>query len=100
MTIRQLLRQWFRFLWMGLLAVGILAASWRAGTWLTYYGRMAVLTFLAISVIGVFGFGFVCPRCGKSLVLKAATIFEGRQCSCPKCGVSVDEPAKSHGNPT
>jgi hypothetical protein len=95
MTIRQLLRRWFRFLWMSLLAVGVLAGSWRAGTWLTYYTRMAVLSFLVVSVMGVFGFGFVCPRCGKSLVLKAAAIFDGRPCACSKCGVSLDEPAKS-----
>jgi hypothetical protein len=94
MTIRQLLRRWFGFLSVGLLTVGILAGSWRAGTWLTYYGRMAVLTFLVVSVMGVFGFGFVCPRCGKSLVLKAATIFDGRPCVCSRCGVSVDESVK------
>jgi hypothetical protein len=94
MAIRHSLRRWFGFLSMGLLAVGILAGSWRAGTWLTYYTRMAVRTFLVVSVMGVFGFGFVCPRCGKSLVLRAAAIFDGRPCVCSRCGVSVDELAK------
>jgi hypothetical protein len=92
MTIRQSLGRWFRFLWLGLLVVGMVAESWRASTWLGVYGRMAVLTFLAISVIGVFGFGFVCPRCRKSLILKAAKIVDGRPCVCPQCGISVDEP--------
>jgi predicted RNA-binding Zn-ribbon protein involved in translation (DUF1610 family) len=100
MTIRQMLRRWFRFLWLGLMAVGILAGSWRPHTWLNYYLRMAVLTFLAISVIGVFAFGFVCPRCRSSLVMKSSTIFGGHPCVCPKCGVSLDEPEKTHDNLT
>jgi hypothetical protein len=36
------------------MAVGILAEGWRPHTWLNYYSRIAVLSFLAISVIGVF----------------------------------------------
>jgi hypothetical protein len=100
MTIRLSLRWWFRFLWLGLLAVGILAGSWRSHTWLNYYIRMAILTFLTISVLGVFLFGFVCPRCHSSLVMKSAAIMGKRPCVCPKCCVSLDEPAKSHGNLT
>jgi hypothetical protein len=92
------MRGWFRFLWMGLMVVGILAGSWRASTWLNYYFRMATLTFLIISVIGIFAFGFVCPRCRKSLVTKSAMIFGGRPCVCPKCGVSMDEPRDSPNN--
>jgi hypothetical protein len=98
MTIRQTLRGWYVFLWIGLMAVGVLAASWRATTWSNYYFRMAILAFLFISVIGVFGFGFVCPRCRASLAMKAPTILSGRPCGCPKCGVSLDEPAKSPGD--
>lgn len=92
MTIRQELREWYRFLWIGLMVVGVAAGSWRASTWLTYHFRMGVLTFLLISVIGVFAFGFVCPRCRTSLVMKSAQIFSGRPCACPRCGVSMDEP--------
>jgi len=99
-TIRQSLRGWYLFLWAGLMAVGILAGSWRPHTLLIYYLRMAILTFLAISVIGVFAFGYVCPRCRANLVFKSLSIMNGRPCVCPKCGVSVDEPAKSHGNLT
>jgi hypothetical protein len=91
MTIGHALRWWFRFLWLGLMAVGILAGSWRSHT---YYLRMAILTFLAISVLGLFAFGFACPRCRSSLVMKSAAIFGGRPCVCSKCGVSLDEPAK------
>jgi hypothetical protein len=40
---------------------------WQPHSWLTYYVRMTILTLLASSVIGVFGFGFVCPKCGVSL---------------------------------
>jgi hypothetical protein len=100
MTIRQALRRWFSFLWLGLMVVGILAGTWRPHTWLIYYLRMAVLTFLVISVIGVFAFGFVCPRCRSSLLMKSSTIFGGRPCACPKCGVSLDEPEKGHDRPT
>jgi hypothetical protein len=94
MTIRRELRAWYRFLFIGLMAIGILAGSWRASTWFTYYFRMATLGFLLISVVGVFGFGFVCPRCRRSLVMKSPMILSGHPCACPKCGVSMDEPAK------
>jgi hypothetical protein len=99
MTIRQSLRNWFRFLSIGLLAVGILAGSWRVSSWLHYYFRMAVLGFLLISVIGVFGFGFVCPRCRRSLAMNAPKILDGGAFKCPKCGVNVDEPQASPTNP-
>jgi hypothetical protein len=59
-TVRLVLRWWFRFLWVGLMAVGVLAESWRPHTWFTYNLRIAVLSFLAIGVIGVFSFGFAC----------------------------------------
>jgi hypothetical protein len=98
MTIRHELGGWYRFLLFGLMALGILAGSWRASTWSNYYFRMAILGFLLISVIGVFGFGFVCPRCRSSLAIRAPTILSGRPCNCPKCGVSMDEPAKSSDN--
>jgi hypothetical protein len=93
MTIRHALHQWFRFLWVGLMVDGILAGSWRPHTWLAYYVRMTLLSLLAFSVIGVFAFGFVCPRCRRSLLLNSSTILGGRPCACPKCGVSLDEPA-------
>jgi hypothetical protein len=75
------------------MGVGILAGGWRPDTWFNYYARMAILTFLAVTVIGVFAFGFVCPRCRRSLLMKLATIYGGRPCACPKCGVSLDESA-------
>jgi hypothetical protein len=95
MTIRKTLGRWFRFLGLGLIVVGILAGSWRPTTWLNYYLRMAILGFLAVSVIGIFAFGFACPRCRRSLLMQAPAILDGRPCACPKCGVSVDEPANS-----
>jgi hypothetical protein len=91
MTIRQALRGWFRFLWLGLMAVGILAASWHPHTWLNYYVRMTTLALLASSVMGIFACGFRCPRCRSGLLLKAASIIDGRPCVCAKCGVSLDE---------
>jgi hypothetical protein len=94
MTIRQALRGWYRFLGVGLIAVGILANGWRA-TWYNHILRVVVLSFLLVSVLGVFAFGFRCPRCRASLVAKAATIFRGRSFACPNCGVSMDEPATS-----
>jgi hypothetical protein len=97
MTIRQSLRGWYRFLWLSLIGVGILAGSWRAATWTNYYIRMATLGFLLLGIIGVFSFGFVCPRCRNSLVIKSVTIFNGGPCSCPKCGVGLDEPVKPLG---
>jgi hypothetical protein len=95
MTIRQSLRNWFRFLWVGLLVVGILAGSWRVHSWLNYYLRLAVLSFLLITVLGLFGFGFACPRCSKGLALKVPKILGGEPFQCPKCGVSIDEPQRS-----
>ena len=91
MTIRQAMRGWFQFLVIGIVIVGILASSWRIHTWVAYYFRMAALSFLVITVVGVFAFGFVCPRCRKSLLGNAPAIFGGRPSKCPKCGVSVDE---------
>jgi hypothetical protein len=81
-----------------LLAVGVVAGSWRVSTWLSYYLRMAALTFLAISVVGVFVYGFVCPRCRASLLFKSVTVFDGRPVACPKCGVSMDDPRDSPAN--
>lgn len=95
MTIRHALHKWFRFLWMGLMVIGILAGCWQPHSWLTYYFRMTILTVLASSVIGVFGFGFVCPRCRRSLLMESSKIFGGRPCVCPKCGVSLDEPTRA-----
>jgi hypothetical protein len=91
MTIRKTLLAWYRFLWLGILAVGVLAGSWQA-TWDNHLFREAVLGFLLASVLGVFAFGFRCPRCRGSLATRAGKILSGRPCECPKCGVSVDEP--------
>jgi hypothetical protein len=77
MTIRHELRGWCRFLWIGLIAVGILAGSWRPTTWFNYYLRVFVLGFLFISVIGLFGYGFVCPRCRGSLAIKTGRYLVG-----------------------
>lgn len=90
-TIRQSMRGWYQFLGIGLLLIGILASSWRIHTWTGYYARMAVLAFLLITVVGVFAFGFVCPRCHRSLLLQSLAIFDGRPCKCPRCGVSIDD---------
>jgi hypothetical protein len=90
-TIRHSMRGWFQFLGIGILAVGVLASSWRIHTWLGYYVRMAVLAFLIVAVVGVFAFGFVCPRCRKSLFLKSLPILDGHPSNCPKCGVSLDD---------
>jgi hypothetical protein len=98
-TIRNALIGWFRFLWVGILAVGIVAGSWQA-TWNNHRLREPVLGFLLISVIGVFAFGFRCPRCHSSLAARAPRILGGRPCECPKCGVSVDEPRGEAGGPT
>jgi hypothetical protein len=98
MTIRKTLLGWFRFLWVGILAVGVLAGSWQA-TWYNHLFREAVLGFLLISVIGVFAYGFRCPRCGASLAIRATAILSGRACECPKCGCSVDEPRDDAADP-
>ena len=90
MTVRRTLHWWVRFLWLGLMAVGILAEAWRPHTWFNYYARIAILSFLAIGVIGVFAFGFVCPRCRRSLVMYTTPVFGGRPCACPKCGLSFN----------
>jgi hypothetical protein len=97
MTIRKKLLGWFRFLWVGILAVGVLAGSWQA-TWYNHLFREAVLAFLLISVVGVFGFGFRCPRCRGSFATRATAILSGRPCDCPKCGVSIDEPRDTVGD--
>jgi hypothetical protein len=94
LSTRKTLVGWFRFLWVGILSVGVLAGSWQA-TWDNHLFREAVLGFLLLSVIGVFGFGFRCPRCRGSLATRAPSILSGRPCVCPKCGVSVDEPRDS-----
>jgi hypothetical protein len=90
-TIRQSMRGWHRFLGIGILIVGILASSWRIHTWFGYYLRMSVLAFLIITVVGVFAFGFVCPRCRRSLLFNSFAIFDGRPSKCPRCGVSMDD---------
>jgi predicted Zn finger-like uncharacterized protein len=94
MTIRQALRGWYRFLWMGLLGIGVLARSWQP-TWVNHVFRLVVLTFLVVSVVGVVGFGFRCPRCRASFAKNASDILMvRREFSCPKCRISIDEPIK------
>jgi hypothetical protein len=94
MTIRRRLLGWFRFLWVGILAVGVLAGSWQP-TWDNHIFREAILGFLLISIIGVFGFGFRCPRCRGSFVTRTTAIWSGRPCECRKCGISIDEPRET-----
>ena len=90
MTTRDTLRWWFRFLWLGLITVGVLAESWRPHSWFAYYLRISVLTILGVSVIGAFALGFNCPRCRRTLLMNAGTISSGRPFACPKCGASLD----------
>jgi hypothetical protein len=98
MTIRHALQLWFRFLWMGVLAVGVLAASWQA-TWDNHWIRAALLGFCLVCVIGVFAFGFRCPRCRTSLIHKASVILtKGGPLACPRCGVSMDDPREGPVN--
>jgi hypothetical protein len=98
MTIGRALRLWYRFLWVGLMAVGVLGASWQA-TWYNHIFRVAVLGFLLACVFGVFAFGFRCPRCRVSLVPKAqAILMPGGRFAWPKCRVSFDEPMDSSSN--
>jgi hypothetical protein len=93
MTIRQTLRGWFRFLWLGILAIGVLAGNWHA-TWENHLFRETVLGFLLISVVGVFAFGFRCPRCRTSFLTRSATILNGRPCGRRHRGMahSVNNP--------
>ena len=92
MTIRRALRLWFRFLWIGTLAVGVLASSWQP-TWENHWIRAAALGFCLVCVVGIFTFGFRCPRCRSTLIHKATAILtKGSAFACPKCGVSMDEP--------
>jgi hypothetical protein len=95
MTIRNALRWWFRFLFLGLMTVGVLAESWRVHSWFAYYLRITVLVLLGISVMGAFVLGFICPRCRRSLLMSSGAIFSGRLAACPKCGVGLDELVKN-----
>jgi hypothetical protein len=81
------------------LAVGVMAESWQP-TWDNHVLRAAVLGILLVCVFGIFASGFRCPRCGASLIVKAATILHGGPCACSKCKVSIDESAKNPGNLT
>jgi hypothetical protein len=89
-SIRQTLTAWFRFLWLGLLMIGVFASSWRDNGY-NHSLRIGVLTFLIVTVFGLFAFGFRCPRCRISLVPKASDILRTRPYACPRCGVSIDE---------
>jgi predicted Zn finger-like uncharacterized protein len=95
MTIRQALRGWYRVLWWGLIAIGILAGSWHA-TWINHVFRAVVLALLVLGIVGLVGFGFRCPRCRTSFAKNASHILMARrQFACPKCGVSIDEPIQT-----
>jgi predicted RNA-binding Zn-ribbon protein involved in translation (DUF1610 family) len=94
------LRWWFRFLWLGLMTIGVLAEIWRPHSLLSYYLRMSVLTLLGVSMIGAFAFGFVCPRCRSNLLRNGGAILSGHSFACPKCRVSLDDSAKSHNKQT
>ena len=82
------------------MTVGVLAEIWRPHSWFAYYLRISVLAILGTSVIGAFALGFICPRCRRSLLTNAGTIFSGRSFACPRCGVSLDELAKKHNRDT
>jgi hypothetical protein len=99
-TIRQAFLLWYRFLWVALLAVGVLAGSWRA-TWDNHVFRAGVLSCLVLSVVGLFAFGMRCPRCQVHLVHKAPDILGRRgQFKCPKCGVSMEDARQDPNNAT
>jgi hypothetical protein len=90
MTIRQTLALWLKFLWLGLLLVGALAAAWRDVGY-NHLFRIVVLCGLFLSVALLFALGFRCPRCRNSFVLDAPRIISQRRLCCRNCGVSVDE---------
>jgi protein-S-isoprenylcysteine O-methyltransferase Ste14 len=90
MTLRQTLTAWFRFLWLGLLAIGVFASSWRDNGY-NHFLRIGVLTFLIVTVFGLFAFGFRCPRCRISLAPKASHVLRTGPYACPRCGASMDE---------
>jgi hypothetical protein len=91
MTIRRTLRGWYKFLWVALLMVGALARSWQ-DTGYNHAFRIGVIAFLLASVLMLFGFGFRCPRCGRTLVHKAQSILmQSGAANCPNCGVSLDD---------
>ena len=91
MTIRRTLQGWYRFLWVALLLVGALGRSWQ-DTGHNHAFRTGVITLAVVSVFTLFGFGFRCPRCRRTLVHKAPSILmQGGASVCPNCGVSLDE---------
>ena len=91
-TIRQQLRNWFRFLGSGVIAVGIVAGFWHP-TWANHILRMVTLGFLLFCVAGLFVFGFRCARCEYFLIHKAHLIVGTHNpYLCPRCGADIDRP--------
>jgi len=97
-TIREEMQGWFRFLGVGLMAVGVLSGLWHP-TWDNYLLREAVLGASMICVVGVSAYGLRCPRCHRFLMQHAHRFLDNRApYACPKCGVSIDDPADSPDN--
>ena len=73
MTIRRTLQGWYRFLWVALLMVGALGRSWQ-DTGYNHAFRIGVISLGCGLRAPLFGFGFRCPRCRRTLVHKAPGI--------------------------
>jgi predicted membrane channel-forming protein YqfA (hemolysin III family) len=91
-TVRRTLGGWFTYLRVAIVLVGVMASLWHDNGY-NHGFRLVVVTGVLILVVGLFGYAFRCPRCGRSLLLEASVILMTRKtCACPRCGLNLDEP--------
>jgi hypothetical protein len=95
MTIRQVMLWWYRSLTVVVVASAVLAFLFAAQN---HVIQALVCCVFALFANVLFVWRFRCPRCSTSLFKNIVTILSRRPGSCPKCGVSLDEPMKSPAN--
>lgn len=93
MTIRGHLTYRYRLMIWGVLMIPALGVLWlHSSTPLNHTFRSSAIVIVEIAVMLLFVTTFRCPNCHKTLsTVSRQVLFNPRFCSCPHCGVNLDQ---------